>query len=281
MRNSASAILGLLLVGWLLSCQKAGEPPEKQEVRWVKARSGLILRQAPGRLSPPIGTIPQFDRVTVLGDSALPDSIDGKADNWVKVRWGDKTGFVFAAYLTSEDPKGLIPASVVVSRVEKVTNIEFPPGYRISRSFSNQAFVDELKVVRRAEWSGYKVLSLSNEEADCSWVGANCITVIVDGDGKFVFSDLIADGYAGLPVLIHPEVIVFSWTWGEGNADGCSFYGEERLSAYIFKRDSFLQSVSSTSRGCREEPPRRTRAERYSFLSGVISQGAFETLTQE
>lgn len=105
------SVLPVLFCALLASvCKPAGDsgPGGPEEWLYVTAASGLRLRAEPNTQSTRLGLVPVNERVLVLERSPQKTSIDGVAAPWIKVRYGDVSGWVFGGYLAAvkktEDP---------------------------------------------------------------------------------------------------------------------------------------------------------------------------------
>jgi uncharacterized protein YraI len=70
--------------------------------RWIIAASGLRMRKGPGSEYDCISLIPYAQKVLLIEEGKDSDIIDGVEGKWCKVRWDNKEGWVFSAYLTKE-----------------------------------------------------------------------------------------------------------------------------------------------------------------------------------
>jgi hypothetical protein len=68
----------------------------------VISKSGIIMRDAPGRNGNKIAKIPYWERV-IVNLTSQPDTLDNIPGFWVKIRYKDKEGFVFDGYLADID----------------------------------------------------------------------------------------------------------------------------------------------------------------------------------
>ncbi|QQO07647.1 SH3 domain-containing protein [Breznakiella homolactica] len=85
---------------------------EKTEERYINTEDGLRLREEPSLGAGVIGIIP-YDDVVVLYDQYSNEKIriDNIESRWVKVFWGDTTGWVFDGYLSEQPSKGIVELS--------------------------------------------------------------------------------------------------------------------------------------------------------------------------
>jgi len=72
--------------------------------RWVTADVGLRMREAPDLNSKKITTIPYNEEVIFLEETGDKFTISGVTGKWTKVKWEDKTGWVFGGFLSKTNP---------------------------------------------------------------------------------------------------------------------------------------------------------------------------------
>ncbi len=83
----------------------SGEDKKQSNEYYALCSTYLSLREQPGKESKLLAKIPFKGKVTLLeqtGKTELMD--DGIAGNWAKVRYDNKTGYVFGGYLTRFKP---------------------------------------------------------------------------------------------------------------------------------------------------------------------------------
>ncbi len=80
------------------ACQKA-----KVTTAIINSKSGLFLRAESNQNSERIQLIPTGETVTILEKEKDITVIDGKESVWYKVRYNDKSGWVFGAYIIVND----------------------------------------------------------------------------------------------------------------------------------------------------------------------------------
>lgn len=65
----------------------------------VNAAPGLNLRQLPKIDAPIVIMIPQGDYAEVVPGEETPDVVNGRKGSWLQIRYRDKTGYAFDAFL--------------------------------------------------------------------------------------------------------------------------------------------------------------------------------------
>ena len=78
--------------------------PKDNKKRWVTAEPGLRMRKSPSIKSNRICTIPFEEEVILLEEIGKKITISERTGRWSKVKWKDKTGWVFGGFLTKNDP---------------------------------------------------------------------------------------------------------------------------------------------------------------------------------
>lgn len=71
----------------------------KVKSRFVSATGGLRMRDKPDTTGNKLGTIPTGTKVDLLEETGKDMTIAGATGKWSKVKWGDKTGWVFGGFL--------------------------------------------------------------------------------------------------------------------------------------------------------------------------------------
>src|SRR5512133_2269145 len=111
--RAASASFFTLLVlasAAALSCGKkakgpaeASSAPSERNV-YASSSGGLFLREAADASSAKIAYIPYGERLTLPGETGPEESIGGITAHWLKARFYDAEGWVFAAHVSPEEP---------------------------------------------------------------------------------------------------------------------------------------------------------------------------------
>ena len=73
-------------------------------MRWIAADDGLRMRKAPNLDADIICVIPNRERVVLLEETDILYTISGVEGKWCKVKWKDKTGWVFGGFLAENKP---------------------------------------------------------------------------------------------------------------------------------------------------------------------------------
>ncbi|MBN1500034.1 MAG: SH3 domain-containing protein [Spirochaetes bacterium] len=100
----------LILLSVLFSCSKIetkedsgtadDNNAEKSSIVKVMSENGMILREKPDRKSGKLAAIPWGTEIEMLESDGPFEIIDNVSGYWVKVKYSDKTGWVFGGYLT-------------------------------------------------------------------------------------------------------------------------------------------------------------------------------------
>lgn len=110
-------ILLLLSLSLIIFCKKETQNTEIKidttTDRLVIADGGLHLREKPDQASKSILLIPNHSIVTFLNETGEKKEINGYAAKWNQISYGDKTGYVYGAFIspvkilgTEKNPKG-------------------------------------------------------------------------------------------------------------------------------------------------------------------------------
>ncbi len=97
-----AVILMTTLIGF---CNKG--TPSAENLRYVTAASGLVMRSEPSRKGERMQSIPFGRSVEVLDENGPTETIEGKSSSWLKVRYAKKEGWVFGAFLNKTAPQTL------------------------------------------------------------------------------------------------------------------------------------------------------------------------------
>ncbi|WP_439131199.1 SH3 domain-containing protein [Polaribacter sp.] len=103
-----------------------------QEVKFVKASSGLIVRNTPDKNALRIGKLKNNTRVNIIEDTEISLQIkdDGKIinGNWIKVKnfADDIKGYVFSGFLTDKIPnKGPENGNYYLTKIDSITEKKY------------------------------------------------------------------------------------------------------------------------------------------------------------
>lgn len=75
---------------------------ESFESRYVDTKSGLRMRETPDLNGKAAGLIPDGTEVLLIDETGNNIEISGKQGRWTKIKWSDKTGWVFGGFLSKE-----------------------------------------------------------------------------------------------------------------------------------------------------------------------------------
>mgnify|MGYP001040775634 FL=1 len=84
---------------------KKGDQNSLGEVAMVNAPSGLTLRSTPKTEGTQVTLIPNKETVTILDKNGPGATIGGKSGSWYKVKYQEKEGYVFSAFLSLGNTK--------------------------------------------------------------------------------------------------------------------------------------------------------------------------------
>lgn len=98
-----STALFLLSLACLLLVPSHIAPKPAAEYAFVISNAGLTLRVRPDRTAEAILVMPYDARVEFV-ERDLHDEVDGFSSNWLRVRYRDREGFAFGAYLARHSP---------------------------------------------------------------------------------------------------------------------------------------------------------------------------------
>jgi hypothetical protein len=103
-----------------------------QEVKFVKAPSGLIVRNAPNTNAERIGKLENNTRVYIIKETEISLQItdDGKiiSGNWIEIKnFKDNiNGYVFGGFLTNEIPnKGVEKGNYYLTKIDSITKQKY------------------------------------------------------------------------------------------------------------------------------------------------------------
>lgn len=88
----------------IISCSKNDQGTEKKiesPDRYISSKDGLKMRENPDTSGKQIAIIPEGDKVLLLEESGNEISISNITGRWSKVKWNDKTGWVFGGFLST------------------------------------------------------------------------------------------------------------------------------------------------------------------------------------
>lgn len=86
----------------MISCATASNKKELVDRGYVTAKSGLFLRENPGKKSAKVTLVPNGEEVILLDFAKEPEVIDGISARWVHAQYKNFTGWMFSGYLAPE-----------------------------------------------------------------------------------------------------------------------------------------------------------------------------------
>jgi hypothetical protein len=88
---------------------------------FVDAFGGLKLRDSAGVSGKVVTVIPDGSKIVIVQKDVKKDTIDGRAGSWHQIKWKDKTGYAFSAFIVNKwQPVDLIDQKTFFSELEKV-----------------------------------------------------------------------------------------------------------------------------------------------------------------
>jgi hypothetical protein len=76
---------------------------ENINFRYVGAKSGLMMREKPDVKGKTITLIPEGEELVLIEEKSEKINIAGKKGKWSKIKWKDKTGWVFGGFLQTQE----------------------------------------------------------------------------------------------------------------------------------------------------------------------------------
>lgn len=210
--------------------------------KWVAAAGGLRIRERPDLAGERLATVPNGAEVKVLENSGPAATIDGRAGRWNKIAWGEVTGYVFDAYLSSQ------PLNESVSEADRkfrralsaLAGVEIPDLSPRKIQGAEPFDPGSLRVQKRLESARHVVVSIAPTAEDCDGYGhATCFTVIYSRSPapKFVYADIATESIGSVR-HISDDCATFEVMFGEG--DLCSAGGGGTTRAFLFDRGDFI-----------------------------------------
>lgn len=92
----------LSLFFWNCSTSKDGKSTSNKNanIGYITAKSGLFLRENPGKKFPKVTLVPHGEKVEILEYAKTTDFIDGIEAKWVKTKYKNRVGWMFSGYLS-------------------------------------------------------------------------------------------------------------------------------------------------------------------------------------
>lgn len=103
---------------FMINCSSThvGNGNKQSNIGYITAKSGLFLRENPGKKFPKVTLVPHGEKVEILEYANTTDFIDGIEAKWVKAKYKNLEGWMFSGYL-SDTPF----AHTVVSTIADIT----------------------------------------------------------------------------------------------------------------------------------------------------------------
>jgi hypothetical protein len=109
--NKITISFCIIAIFMLMSCSKkepgsdkntaAGKKFESAD-RYIATKGGLRMREKPDASAKQVGLVPEGEKVVFLEETGSDITISGATGKWSRVKWGDKTGWVFGGFLSGE-----------------------------------------------------------------------------------------------------------------------------------------------------------------------------------
>lgn len=93
-------VILLLLMG-TLGCATSQQQVSQKQFRWVAAKGGLSVRNAPSTSGEKINVIVFGTQVLLISEKGSSIELAGKMGRWSEVSWDGKTGWVFGGFLSN------------------------------------------------------------------------------------------------------------------------------------------------------------------------------------
>ena len=91
----------LFLVMGTYGCATIQKQSSEDQFRWVAAKRGLSVRNAPSSSGKKIDVVAFGTRVLLLSEKEESIELAGKVGRWTEVYWAGNTGWVFGGFLTN------------------------------------------------------------------------------------------------------------------------------------------------------------------------------------
>lgn len=136
---------------------------------WIKAESGLNLRESSDMSSKSVVIISFGSKVEYLSDSGVKDSIEGIDGKWVKVKWNEFAGYLFSGF--TSDNEDFIKNYKVAVAAKGLPIMDADKGF-----FSNRKipFGTVVEFVR----------NIDDPDASKTWDYDNCDLALIKYKGK-------------------------------------------------------------------------------------------------
>ncbi|HOF34234.1 MAG TPA: hypothetical protein PK624_09955 [Spirochaetota bacterium] len=143
---------------------------KEKKYLWIKAESGLNLRDSSSISSKSIVIIPFGSKVEYLSDSGVKDLIEGIGGKWIEVKWNEFTGHVFSGF-TADNEDFKINYRVAVA-VKGLPIMSADKEYYSNRKIPFGTVVEFVK-------------NIDDSDVSISWAFDNCDLALIKYKGKF------------------------------------------------------------------------------------------------
>jgi len=82
--------------------------------KWVHAKSGLVMRDAPSKTAKRIELIPPYIKVRCVKELITEETIEGVIGAWTFVEWERVQGWVFGGFLSTKKPAVILHISKIL-----------------------------------------------------------------------------------------------------------------------------------------------------------------------
>ncbi|ABZ95207.1 TPR-repeat-containing protein [Leptospira biflexa serovar Patoc strain 'Patoc 1 (Ames)'] len=102
-RRSLGFLIFFLFSTLLLHCSSLGlkKSEPNDSIAYVTAKSGLFLREKPGKIYPKITLVPFGKEIIILKYTDVEDTIENIRAKWVEVKYKDFKGYMFSGFLSN------------------------------------------------------------------------------------------------------------------------------------------------------------------------------------
>lgn len=93
-------VILFLLIG-TYGCATIQQKPSEQQFRWVAAKRGLSVRNAPSSSGKKINVLAFGKQVLLLSEKEKSIELASRVGRWTEVYWDGNTGWVFGGFLST------------------------------------------------------------------------------------------------------------------------------------------------------------------------------------
>ncbi len=187
----------------------------------VKAKSGLRIRELPNLNSLKIGLIPDGAEIDTYGEILEEQIIDGKTGKWMKIKYGNISGYSFSGFLDRPTLTNLSNELTLEEEFKKLMpsfeDFDYDPKKDKRNSILSH---DKGKIIFDRIIENKRVISYSPFDRECNDFGSDCYNFIFEDD-KLIWSDMNQESI-GSPYNFNEEIVEFQIRYGCGSA--CDFY---------------------------------------------------------